>query len=472
MGGQEVNDLEVQESRGLKLPPQSQEAEQSMLGGLMIDNESINKVVEIVSPDDFYRESHRKIFSAVLALYQRNEPSDLVTVTAELKSRGELDQAGGPSYLASLVDKVPTAANAASYARLVREKAILRQLIDGATRIAELAYREKGDVDEFVDSAEKIIFDVAQKRIRQGFASVKDIVKASFKAIEQLYERKELLTGVATGYREFDRLTCGLQRSDLIVIAGRPSMGKTAFALNIVEHAAIENGVNCAVFSLEMSKEQLVQRMLCSRAEVDASKLRGGFLAESDWPRLTRAAGLLSEAPVFIDDTPALNVLEIRAKARRLQREHGLGLIVVDYLQLMRGIGRIESREREISEISRALKALAKELAVPVVALSQLNRGVEARQDKRPQLADLRESGAIEQDADVIAFIYRDEMYNRESQDKGKAEILISKQRNGPTGRVVLAFRSHLTRFDDIAHGPDDYVAPTAMPADEEPAPF
>ncbi len=458
----------LQETSGMKLPPQNQEAEQSVLGGMLIDNESIHKVVELTSDEDFYREAHRKIFSSIVSLYQHNEPADLVTVTTDLKTKGHLDEVGGAAYLSSIVDKVPTAANSASYARIVREKAILRQLIDGATRIVELGYREKGNVDEFVDSAEKIIFEVAQKRIRQGFISVKDIVKASFKAIEQLYERKELITGVGTGYREFDRLTCGLQRSDLIVIAGRPSMGKTAFALNIVEHAAIESGVNCAVFSLEMSKEQLVQRMLCSRAEVDASKLRGGFLSEGDWPKLTRAAGLLSEAPIFIDDTPALNVLEIRAKARRLQREHGLGLVVVDYLQLMRGIGRTESREREISEISRALKAMAKEMDIPIMALSQLNRAVEARQDKRPQLADLRESGAIEQDADVIAFIYRDEMYNRDSPDKGKAEVLIGKQRNGPTGKVVLAFRGSLTRFDDFAHGPDDYVAPVAMPTEEE----
>ena len=450
--------------QSLKLPPQNQEAEQSVLGSMLIDNESIHRVVESLSGDDFYREAHRKIFSSVISLYQRNEPADLVTVTAELKTAGLLEEVGGASYLAALVDRIPTSANAGSYARLVREKAVLRQLIEGATEIVERGYREHGSVDEFVDSAEKIIFEVAQRRIRQGFASVKDIVKDSFKAIEQLYERKELITGVATGYREFDRLTCGLQRSDLVVIAGRPSMGKTAFALNIVEHAAIECGVVSAVFSLEMSKEQLVQRMLCSRAEVDASKLRGGFLSEGDWPRLTRAAGLLSEAPIFIDDSPALNVLEVRAKARRLQREHDLGLVVVDYLQLMRGIGRSESREREISEISRSLKALAKELQVPVVALSQLNRGVEARQDKRPQLSDLRESGAIEQDADVIAFIYRDEMYNRESPDAGKAEVIIGKQRNGPTGKVTLAFRSSLTRFDDLAHGPDDYVAPPSMP--------
>jgi replicative DNA helicase len=386
-----MSTLTVPEVQSLKLPPQNQEAEQSVLGSMLINNEAIHRVVEAMGEGDFYREAHRKIYAAIIRLYQRNEPADLVTATTELKAAGHLDEVGGASYLAALVDKVPTAANAAAYARIVREKAVLRMLIEGATEIAARGYREQGNVDEFVDTAEKIIFEVAQRRIRQGFASVKDVVKDSFKAIEQLYERKELITGVPTGYREMDRLTCGLQRSDLIVVAGRPSMGKTALALNIVEHAAIEGGITCAVFSLEMSKEQLVQRMLCSRAEVDASKLRGGFLAESDWPKLTRAAGLLSEAPIFIDDTPALNALEVRAKSRRLQREHGLGLVVVDYLQLMRGVGRIESREREISEISRSLKELAKELAVPVIALSQLNRGVESRQDKRPQLADLRE---------------------------------------------------------------------------------
>lgn len=453
----------------LKLPPQNLDAEQSVLGSMLIDNEAIGRVVEAMKEDDFYREAHRKIFAGIVELWQRSEPADLVTITSLLKSKGTLEEVGGATYLASLVDRVPTAANVTSYARIVREKSVLRCLIDGATEIVERGYREQGNVDEYVDSAEKIIFEVAQRRIRQGFIGVKDIVKDSFRAIEQLYERRELITGVTTGYREIDRMTCGLQRSDLIVVAGRPSMGKTAFALNIVENAAIEAGVVCGVFSLEMSKEQLVQRMLCSRAEVDASKLRGGFLAESDWPRLTRAAGLLAEAPIYIDDTPALNVLEMRAKARRLQLEHDLGLIVVDYLQLMRGVGRIESREREISDISRSLKALAKELKVPIIALSQLNRGVEARQDKRPQLSDLRESGAIEQDADVIMFIYRDEMYNRESADAGKAEIIIGKQRNGPTGKAMLAFRSSLTRFDDLAaRGADDYVAPQSLPQPED----
>jgi replicative DNA helicase len=464
----------LMETRNLKVPPQSQDAEQSVLGAILLDNDAINRVVEEISSDDFYRPAHRRIFDAIIALYQQNEPADLVTITTHLKNNGSLEETGGAVYLASLVDKVPSAANVGSYARIVREKAILRKLIEGATQIAERGYMEEGNVDECVDSAEKIIFDIAQKRLRQGFVCVRDVVKDSFKAIEQLYERKELITGTSTGYKELDRLTCGLQKSDLIIVAGRPSMGKTAFAINICEHAAIESGTLCAIFSLEMSKEQLVQRMLCSRAEVDASKLRGGFLAESDWPKLTRAAGLISEAPIFIDDTPAINVLELRAKARRLQKNYGLGLIVVDYLQLMRGIGRIESREREISEISRALKALAKELSVPVVALSQLNRGVEARQDKRPQLSDLRESGAIEQDADVIMFVYRDEMYNRESPDAGKAEIIIGKQRNGPTGKFMLAFRGSYTRFDDLAVGVDDYVEPPVahMQDADDMAPF
>lgn len=460
MGGKEIN----------KLPPQNLEAEQAVLGGMLIDNDAINRVIEVVGADDFYRENHRKIFDAIINLYNRNEPADLVTTTDALKGTGELESAGGATYLANLVDNVPTAANIASYGRIIREKSVLRQLISGATDIVSRGYDERGNVDEFLDSAEKIIFEIAQRRIKPGFAKLSDIVRDSFKAIETLYEKKALITGVPTGFKDLDRLTSGFQPSDLVIIAGRPSMGKTAFALNIVEHASVEGQAKCAVFSLEMAKEQLVQRMLCSRAEVDASKLRGGFLSESDWPKLTRAAGVLSEAPIFIDDSPGMTVLEIRAKARRLQREHGLDLLIVDYLQLMRGIGRIESREREISEISRSLKALAKELGVPVVALSQLNRGVESRTDKRPQLADLRESGAIEQDADVIAFIYRDEMYNPSSPDAGKAEVIVGKQRNGPTGRVMLSFRKNLTRFDDLASGMDGY-APAPI-AEEEIAPI
>jgi replicative DNA helicase len=441
----------------LRVPPHNQEAEQAILSGILIDAEALGRIIEFLIPDDFYRETHRKIFRAMLSLYERNEPTDLLMVSDELRRQGELDGVGGSSYISTLVDLLPSAAHILSYARVVKEKSILRSLINAATEIITKGYDGSDDVDRFLDEAEQIIFAVSEKKIRQSFYWVKEVVKDSFKAIESLYEKKELLTGVATGFRDLDRLTCGLQKSDLIIIAGRPSMGKTAFALNMVEHAACEKKICSAIFSLEMSKEQLVQRMLCGLGRVDGSKLRGGFLKESDWPRLTRAAGKLSEAPIFIDDTPALSVLEMRAKARRLKKEHGLGLLVVDYLQLMRSVGHSESREREISEISRSLKALAKELSVPVIALSQLNRGVESRSDRRPQLSDLRESGAIEQDADVIAFIYRDEVYNKNSVDKGVAEILVSKQRNGPTGTVRLAFLSEHTRFEDLASIPEEF---------------
>lgn len=374
-----------------RLPPQNIEAEQSVLGGLLIDAEAFNRVAEICHPDDFYREGHRQIFNAILALYQRSEPSDLVTVTEELRKRQQLETIGGAAYLATLADQVPTTANIGYYAKIVHEKSILRRLITGATDIVRKAFEGGSDVDAYLDQAEQIIFEIAQQKVRPSFVSLKEIVKQSFKTIEQLYERKQSITGVTTGYTDLDRMTSGMQPSDLIIVAGRPSMGKTALALCIAQNAAGHSGTATAVFSLEMSKEQLVQRLLCSEAKVDASKLRGGFLSDRDWPKLTRAAGVLSESPIYIDDTPAINVLEMRAKARRLQRDRGLGLIVVDYLQLMRGLGHIESREREISEISRSLKALAKELHVPVIALSQLNRGVESRQDKRPQLSDLRE---------------------------------------------------------------------------------
>ena len=439
------------ESKNLKTPPQDLEAEQSVLGAILLDNEAVHRAIEAVQAEDFYREAHRHIYNAIISLYQRNEPADIITLTSELKKHDALDQVGGASYLSALIDSVPTAANIVSYCRIIREKSILRRLIEGSTKIITDGYKTQVDTEELLDEAEQVIFEIASNRSKQGFHSVKDVVKTSFKNIEQLYERKELITGVPTGFRELDRLTAGFQNSDFIVIAGRPSMGKTAFSLNIIENATIDHQKVCAFFSLEMSKEQLVQRMLCSRAEVDATKLRGGFLSESDWPKLTRAAGLLSEAPIFIDDSPAISALELRAKSRRLQREHGLDLIVVDYLQLMRGSSRVESREREIADISRSLKALAKEMNVPVIGLSQLNRGLESRQDKRPQLSDLRESGSIEQDADLVAFIYRDEVYNKETPDLGKAEIIIGKQRNGPIGRAILSFRNQITRFDNLA---------------------
>ncbi len=442
------------ESLTNRLPPQNIEAEQAVLGSVMIENDAINRVIEFVDSEDFYREAHRKIFSAMIALSEKGEPIDLVTLTDSLRQRGDLEEVGGSTYLSYLVDTIPTAANAATYAKIIREKSVLRRLIHGATQIIAQGYESSGggDVDQFLDNSEKIIFDVAQRRIRQSFYSMKDIVKDGYKMIERLYERKELVTGVPTGYTELDRMTAGLQASDLIIVAGRPSMGKTAFALCIVAHAALKKKVPCAIFSLEMSKEQLAQRMLCMEARIDASKLRSGCLNESDWPKLTRAAGDLSEAPIFVDDTPAINILEMRAKARRLKKEHGLGLIIVDYLQLMRGVAATDNREREISEISRSLKALAKELNLPVIALSQLNRMVESRKPPKPILADLRESGAIEQDADVICFLFREEVYDRDTVNKGIAEIIIGKQRNGPVGEVRLAFLNTFTRFENLSH--------------------
>ncbi len=452
------------ESIASRLPPQNLEAEQAVLGGIMLENDAINRVVEFAEVDDFYRESHRKIFRAMLELSERSEPIDLITLSNLLKSKSELDDVGGAAYLSFLVDNIPTAANSANYAKIIREKAVLRKLIQGATEIVTRGYEASEDVDQFLDQAEKVVFDIAQKRIKQSFFPMKDIVKDGFKTIEMLYERKEMVTGVATGFFELDRLTSGLQPSDLVIVAGRPSMGKTAFALCIAAHAALQKKVPCAIFSLEMSKEQLAQRMLCMEARIDSSKIRGGFLAESDWPRLTQAAGELSEAPIFVDDTPAMNILEMRAKARRLQKEHGLGLIVVDYLQLMRGTTwNSDSREREISEISRSLKALAKELHVPVIALSQLNRMVENRKPPKPILADLRESGAIEQDADLILFIYREEVYDRETVNKGVAEIIVSKQRNGPIGDVKLAFLGPYTRFENLAHDFGGAVPPASF---------
>jgi len=436
-----------------RLPPQNLEAEVSVLGGILLENEALNQVLEILQTGDFYREAHRKIFSAMIQLYERNEPVDLITLAEVLKKKDELEAVGDLEYLNQLVNSVPTAANITYYAHIIKEKALLRKLIQRATEIINEGYGNAGDINEFLDRAERLIFEISEDRVRPSFYSLKEILKTSFKTIEKLYEKKQIITGVPTGFTKLDELTSGLQPSDLIIVAGRPSMGKTTFALNIAQHAAIEAGITSAIFSLEMAKEQLALRMLCSEAKIDAHRLRGGFLSENDWPKLTRAAGKLSEAPIFIDDTPAISVLEMRAKARRLKAEHNLGLIVVDYLQLMRGRTDSETREQEISDISRSLKALAKELNIPVIALSQLNRRVEDRGDKRPQLADLRESGAIEQDADVIIFLYRDEVYNRseDNPNKGKAEIIIGKQRNGPTDKFELAFIDKYTCFENLS---------------------
>jgi replicative DNA helicase len=433
-----------------KVPPQNLEAESSVLGGILLENDAINIVLESLHPEDFYRESHRKVFRAMIELTDRSEPVDLITLSEYLKNRGDLDAVGGSAYLASLADFVPTAANIAYYARIVREKSILRSLIRTATEIATRGYEEQGNVEEFLDTAEKVIFDISEQKIKASFVAVGDMIKDTLKTVEKLYERKEMVTGVPTGYEDLDKLTAGLQPSDLIIVAGRPSMGKTAFSLNIAANAAFA-GVGVAVFSLEMAKEQLVLRMLCSEARVNNSKVRSGYLAERDFPKLANAAGRLHEALIYIDDTPAISVLELRAKARRLVRDRTkkVGLIVIDYLQLMRGMGGAANREQEISEISRSLKALAKELAVPVIAISQLNRRVEDRGDRRPMMSDLRESGAIEQDADVIMFIYRDEVYNQNSEEKGKAEIIVAKQRNGPIDTVGLTFLNEFMRFEN-----------------------
>lgn len=440
---------------GHKLPPQNIEAEQSVLGGVLIENQALDKVLEIVTPEDFYRDAHRKIFEALMNLSERDEPADLITLTNELKKRDGLDAVGGASYIASLIDMVPTAANIEYYARIVKEKALLRRLIGTATQIVTESYEDRGDVEAFLDEAERAIFEITENKIRPSFYPIREVVKESFRTIERLYEKKEYVTGIPSGFRELDRLTAGFQPSDLIIVAGRPGMGKTAFCLNMAQYAAIEKKVPVAIFSLEMSKEQLVLRMLCAEAQVEGTRLRTGFLKESDWPNLTLAASVLSEAPIFIDDTPALSILELRAKARRLMADHGSIMVVVDYLQLMKGRGKAENRQQEISEISRGLKALAKELHIPVIAVSQLSRRTEERQGMRPQLSDLRESGAIEQDADLILFLYRDEVYNRseDNPNRGKAEVIIGKQRNGPTGKVELAFLDKFTAFKDLYKG-------------------
>ncbi len=432
-----------------KIPPQNLEAESSVLGGILLENDAINVVLESLRAEDFYRESHRKIFRAMIELSDRSEPVDIITLSEVLKNRGELEAVGGSAYLASLNDFVPTAANISYYARIVREKSILRYLINAATDIATKGFEGQGNVEELLDSAEKAIFDITEQRIKGSFVKVGEMMKDSIKMVEKLFEPKTMITGVPTGFKDLDTKTAGLQPADLIIVAARPGMGKTAFSLNIASHAAFA-GHGVAIFSLEMAKEQLALRLLCSEARVDNSKVRTGYLSDRDFPKLATAAGRLHDALIYIDDTPAISVLELRAKARRMARDRDkkLALIIIDYLQLMRGSGAAQNREQEISEISRSLKALAKELNVPVLAISQLNRRVEDRNDKTPQLSDLRESGAIEQDADVIAFIYREAAYNPKSDDN-TATITIAKQRNGPIGDLNLTFLREFTRFED-----------------------
>jgi replicative DNA helicase len=438
-----------------RLPPQNLEAEQAVLGAVLIENNALLKVLDVIGESDFYRTSHRRIFHAILSLFDRNEAIDLVTVTEQLQRQNDLETVGGPSYLSALSERVPTAANVKYHARIVREKALLRALLTATTEIAGRVYEDSEEAESLLDFAEKTVFEISDHRIKSSFVAMRDVVNDSFKMIEELYSRKETVTGLSTGFRDMDEMTTGLQKGDLIIVGGRPSMGKTAFAMNLAQHAAIANEETVAIFSLEMSTQQLVMRLLCSEARVDSNGVRKGFLKDQDWHKLTSAASRLGEAPIFIDDSMNANVLEVRAKARRLKMEHGLSLVIVDYLQLMQGRMGMERREQEISDITRSLKGLAKELEVPVIALSQLNRGVELRQDKRPTLADLRESGAIEQDADVIVFIYRDEVYNKNTERKGIAELIVAKQRNGPTGTVKVSFLNYCTRFVDLA---EDYA--------------
>ncbi|HYB90387.1 MAG TPA: replicative DNA helicase [Candidatus Binataceae bacterium] len=438
-----------------RVPPQNIEAEQSVLGAILLDNDAINQALEILATEDFYREAHREIFRVMVEITDRSQPVDAITLTDALRTRGVLETIGGAAYIAELTALVPTAANVAHYARIVREKAVLRSLASVATQIASGAYDQPANVDEFLDEAEHRVFEISEQRIRPAFHTMPELTRDSLKLIERLYERKELVTGVPTGFVDLDRITAGLQPSDLVIIAARPSMGKTALALNIAAHAAVEAEprLGVAFFSLEMSKEQLVLRLLCSEARVDSARARAGYLGERDFPRLAQAAARLSEANMYIDDSSDITPIQLKAKCRRLKRERAsnLGLVIIDYLQLMRAARPGESREKEIAEISRSMKALAKELKVPVVALSQLNRQVETRPDRRPLLADLRESGALEQDADVIAFIYRDEMYHRDSKEAGVAEVIIAKQRNGPTDVAKLTYLSQYTRFENYA---------------------
>jgi len=429
--------------------PHNLEAEKAVLGAVLIDNEQFNLAAELIDSQDFYRHAHQQIFDKMVSLSDRVEVIDLVTLKEELNRAGNLNEVGGPAYIAALVDGVPKSTNVEYYARIVKEKATLRSLIGSANKILSTAYQAEAEASEQLDQAEQAIFQIADGRLKGGFESLHDLVPAGMKTIERLQENQDFLTGVPSGFTDLDRLTSGFQPSDLVIVAGRPAMGKTSLALNIAQHVGTKTEKTVGVFSLEMSKEQLFLRMLTSEARIDAHKFRGGFLGSEEYKKLSEALGVLGEAKVFIDDSAAVSVLEMRAKARRLKSEHGLDLLVVDYLQLMQGRGRFENRNIELASISRSLKQLAKELKVPVVALSQLSRAPESRSDHRPQLSDLRESGALEQDADVVLFIYREDQYDRKPENENTAEIIIGKQRNGPTGTVRLAFLKEITRFEN-----------------------
>ncbi|MCQ1531648.1 MULTISPECIES: replicative DNA helicase [Lutispora] len=435
-----------------RIPPNSLEAEQSVLGAMLLDKEAISAATEILKGDDFYREVHKEIYEAIVDIYNENNPVDLITITEKLKGRNTLDAVGGITYLTQLMNIVPTTHNIEQYVKIVEQKSLLRKLIRSSNDIISKCYDNPEDPVSVVDQAEKSIFDISLNRSTQGFVPIKKILTANFDRIEELYLNKGKITGIPTGFSDLDQKLSGLQRSDLVLIAARPSMGKSALMMNLVQNAAVRESIPVAIFSLEMSKEQLSQRLLCSEALIDAHRLRTGDISEDEWIKLARAMGVLADKPIFIDDTPAISVTEIRAKCRRLKIEHGLGMIAIDYLQLMSGAGgRYDSRQQEVSDISRSLKALARELEVPVVALSQLSRAPEVRADHRPILSDLRESGAIEQDADVVIFLYRDEYYHPDSEKKNIGEVIIAKQRNGPTGTVELVWLGQFTKFADKA---------------------
>lgn len=442
-------DLSLSDATLERLPPQSIEAEQAVIGSVLVNAEALSKVVDSLQPEYFYRKAHQLIFAAILDLCEKSEPIDIVTLSQYLKDQGKLEQVGGRQYLTELAMSIATTANVEYYGKVVSEKALLRNLIKAGTEIVQSSYEEV-EAEVALDKAERLIFGLAEKRGMQNLTPVRDIVNDSFSRIEQRYEQRDALSGLSTGFYDLDEMTSGWQRSDLIIVAARPSMGKTALTLNLAQHAAVESGAPVAIFSLEMSKEQLVQRLLCAEARIDANKLRSGFLQTNDWTSLADAMGRLGEAPLYIDDSPTVSALDVRAKCRRLKAEiKDLGLIIIDYIQLMTGRSgkSSDNRVQEVAEISRGLKQLARELNVPVIALSQLSRAVEARQNKRPMLSDLRESGSIEQDADIVMFIYRDEYYNPESEKRGEAELIIAKQRNGPVGTVELLYQASITRF-------------------------
>ncbi len=452
-----------------KLLPHSVEAERYVLGACLKSKDVFAKALESIEGEDFYKNSSKKIFAAMRDLFEASEEIDILTLSERLRKNGDLDAVGGMDFLDHLDDLAPTTGALTHHAKIVRDKRVLRDLINSATDIVNEGYEDSEDVETLLDKAETSIFQISEKKSKRTFFSIKEVLNNSFETIEKLFERPGLVTGVETGFVDLDRMTSGFQPSDLIIIAGRPSMGKTSFALDIARFAALRRNIPTAIFSLEMSKEQLGLRLLCSEARVDSQKVRTGFLGKSDWPKLTEAGSKLAEAPIFIDDTPAVSTLDVRAKARRLYAEHKIGLIVIDYLQLMHSTKHSESRQLEISEISRGIKALAKELDVPIVALSQLSRAVESRTDKRPLLSDLRESGSIEQDADVVMFIYRDEVYNPDAGEEGKAEILVRKQRNGPIGEAHIAFLKDYTRFENLEEGD---IPPDVMETNEDEVPF